>query len=157
MLNFSLYIKKHKINYHKYSAPIEIAMKHFRLLSVLFIAVLTITITSTYAFFADESQNEAINKIKEDALGQIDVLACLNNGGVIKSVCMLKIPACVQEYADAGKACTDGSDCSGECLTGQPFFDAGVTVTGACSVNNDICGCFQSVKLGVAQPALCVD
>ncbi|NQZ21781.1 MAG: hypothetical protein HRT53_06935 [Colwellia sp.] len=81
----------------------------------------------------------------------------LNKGGVIKGVCKLRLPACIEEYADANNACADSTECLGECLVKQPFAEAGKPVTGVCSENNDACGCFQMIKSGVAQQVICVD
>ena len=82
--------------------------------------------------------------------------ACSAAGGAWRPVCMMQKPACVVTFKDAGKACSGASDCSGRCLAkGSP--DMGAKAEGVCAVNNDPCGCFQTVEDGVAQPGICVD
>lgn len=83
--------------------------------------------------------------------------ACAKAGGEVRRVCLMGVPMCVVAFADAGKVCTDSSECSGRCLASK----AGAAMTqpakGQCSATNDPCGCFQTVEKGIAQPALCVD
>ena len=43
--------------------------------------------------------------------------ACATQGGSWQPICMMQKPACVLTYKDAGKACTDSSQCSGSCIT----------------------------------------
>jgi hypothetical protein len=129
-------------------------MKHFQLLLLL---ITSLGSASSYAYFTNEHPSPQIHKKQKDALSKIDVLGCLNKGGVIKGVCMMSLPACVETYTDANKACTDSKECSGKCLVKEPFVDAGTVVIGSCSIDNNVCGCFQTVKSGVAQHALCVD
>jgi hypothetical protein len=42
--------------------------------------------------------------------------ACAAKGGSIQPVGKAQIPVCVTPYADAGKACTDKSQCQGACV-----------------------------------------
>lgn len=82
--------------------------------------------------------------------------ACQAQKGDWRRVCMRGNYMCVTTFADAGKTCSSSSECGGRCLAeGSPDF--GAKVTGKCSVNNDPCGCFQTVEDGEAQPGLCVD
>jgi hypothetical protein len=82
--------------------------------------------------------------------------ACKAQNGDWRRVCMMGNYMCVSTFADAGKTCSSSSECGGRCLAeGSPDF--GAKVTGKCSVNNDPCGCFQTVENGEAQPGLCVD
>jgi hypothetical protein len=68
-------------------------------------------------------------------------------------------PACVLKFADAGKACKDGDDCAGDCLAKNDagFAPTGATATGVCAVNDDPCGCKQTVEDGRATAAICID
>lgn len=82
--------------------------------------------------------------------------ACAKAGGQVQPVCMLQKPMCVIAFKDAGKTCSDSSDCSGRCLIegqAQPQSKA----TGKCTASNDPCGCFQIVEKGVAGYPLCAD
>lgn len=85
--------------------------------------------------------------------------ACAKAGGEIRPVCRMQQPMCVVTFTDAGKTCSDGAECgSGRCLSdkggGTP---AGQPVKGQCARTNDPCGCYQTIKNGVAQPTLCAD
>lgn len=82
--------------------------------------------------------------------------ACAKAGGEIRPVCMRGVPMCVVNFTDAGKTCSDSSECSGRCeIDGQaaPMQPA----RGKCRSTNDPCGCFQLVEKGVAGYPLCAD
>lgn len=82
--------------------------------------------------------------------------ACAKAGGEIRKVCMLGTPMCVVAFSDAGKSCSDSSECMGNCtlpMSAPP----GQPATGQCTANNDPCGCFQLVEKGVAGYPLCAD
>jgi hypothetical protein len=85
--------------------------------------------------------------------------ACLAQGGHWGPICLLQRPACVLQFADAGKACTDSDQCQGACYANPAggAAQAGNAVTGACSANSNPCGCNARVEDGVALPVLCVD
>ncbi|MBB4131797.1 hypothetical protein GGR62_002600 [Xanthomonas campestris] len=63
---------------------------------------------------------------------------------------------CVVPYADAGKACTDNSDCSGDCLA-TSIVPTGTATSGTCQRDSDRFGCRQEVVGGLGQAALCID
>lgn len=83
--------------------------------------------------------------------------ACAEAGGIIKRVCMPKIPICIKQYSDAGQPCRDSAECEGECLVRGAFVSAGENAVGVCRTDNIPCGCTQSLKLGVATVVLCQD
>jgi hypothetical protein len=66
---------------------------------------------------------------------------------------------CIIAYADAGKRCTDGDQCQGDCrVEGNSVVPEGRPVTaGVCQVDSNRFGCFTTVKNGRAEPTLCVD
>ncbi len=84
---------------------------------------------------------------------------CEAAGGEISRGGMLGWEGCVQAYADAGKACTDGSDCLGRCMLDEASGGAGMgdPATGTCQATDSPFGCFTTVTDGRADPALCVD
>lgn len=94
-----------------------------------------------------EAYNEALST---------DPAACKAKNGEIQRVCMLGKPMCVISYKDAGKSCTDSSQCSGRCQTegGAP---PNQPATGTCQPTSNPCGCFQLVEKGVAGYPLCAD
>lgn len=82
---------------------------------------------------------------------------CQSHGGAFQRVCRMGNTMCVVRFADAGEACTDGSQCqSGRCF-GDGLAEIGVAASGLCAPTNDPCGCFQRISDGKAEPALCVD
>ncbi|CAN5851623.1 hypothetical protein BH11PSE1_BH11PSE1_03070 [soil metagenome] len=87
-----------------------------------------------------------------------DVAACAAKGGTVRPVCRMQRPACVIAYADAGKTCSDKSDCQGRCLyTGEAPADPAAPVTGQCQATSDPCGCFTTLVKGHVGPGMCVD
>jgi putative hemolysin len=88
-----------------------------------------------------------------------DQASCIAKSGEWRPVCRMQQPACVMTFADAGKACTDGDDCAGDCMAPNSagFAPTGATVSGVCAVNDDPCGCKQTVESGKATAAICID
>ena len=127
-------------------------------LQLMFMLIITIFIPAVnYAAPTELLAEGKLNIERKEALSKIDILACLDSGGVIKSVCMLGIPACVHTHKDAGKKCTSSADCQGDCRADGDFLDFGTKAVGSCSLNSDPCGCFQLIEAGMAEFALCVD
>lgn len=100
-----------------------------------------------------------------------DAAACMKHGGQWRPVCMAQNPYCVTAFADAGKACTDGSQCLGACLVDEkvncnadksecirePMPEAGSHVAGVCQRDTNPCGTFMHITDGVADVAIAVD
>ena len=65
---------------------------------------------------------------------------------------------CVIRYADAGKPCTDGGQCLGDCRA-EPTdtLREGAAATGQCQAENIRFGCFTTIKGGKAEATLCID
>ncbi len=82
--------------------------------------------------------------------------ACAARGGNYQPVCLMGRPMCVLPHADAGRSCTDSSQCEGRCVA-ENGADPGKQVAGVCSRDNNPCGCFTLVQNGVSQPTLCAD
>lgn len=82
--------------------------------------------------------------------------ACSAKGGTIQPVGKAQIPTCVTPYADAGKACTDKSQCQGQCVLEDNLETQG-EVTGACQKTDRQFGCYARVINGKATGAICVD
>lgn len=92
------------------------------------------------------------------ALKPVDEASCKTAGGDWRPICRMQKPACVISYPDAGKACTDGDDCAGNCVAKAAVaMTDGKPATGICSANNDPCGCMQLIEDGKALPMLCAD
>jgi putative hemolysin len=82
--------------------------------------------------------------------------ACSAKGGAIQPVGKAQIPTCVTPYADAGKACTDKSQCQGACVLEGNLEPQG-PVTGACQKTDRQFGCYAKVVNGKTTGAICVD
>ena len=82
--------------------------------------------------------------------------ACAAKGGAIQPVGRAQIPTCVIPYADAGKACTDKSQCEGACIAEGNLESQGA-VSGQCQKTNRQFGCFARIENGKATATLCVD
>jgi hypothetical protein len=85
--------------------------------------------------------------------------ACQAKGGSLHPVCRMATPICVVRYRDAGKACTDNSQCLGECVTSsttrRPFWPWDKPAVGVCSPDNDPCGCKTEIIGGKPQDYIC--
>lgn len=82
---------------------------------------------------------------------------CARLGGYVQRVGLLGREACVVPYKDAGKACTDGSQCEGDCWGEARPYAPGELATGKCQPTNMPFGCNSRIDNGVASPVLCVD
>ncbi|MDX2233393.1 MAG: hypothetical protein NW200_02730 [Hyphomonadaceae bacterium] len=85
-----------------------------------------------------------------------EAAACAARGGAIRPVCRRQIATCVIAYSDAGKACTDGAQCAGDCVREGDALRDDVAVTGQCQADSDPCGCRTTVTAGKAT-TICVD
>lgn len=87
----------------------------------------------------------------------VDRAQCKAQGGTVQGVGMFATPACVIPYADAGKACSDKSDCLGMCKA-DPHSVVGKPATGTCQRDNqDILGCYNEIKSGRVVTGMCWD
>lgn len=85
--------------------------------------------------------------------------ACAARGGELRPVGRMQTLQCVIKYADAGKRCTDGDDCLGDCrVEGAASAPReGAAAVGQCQANSDRFGCFTTVENGRAGATLCID
>jgi len=92
------------------------------------------------------------------------------HGGAVRPVCGSQKDMCVTPYPDAGKRCSDSSECAGDCLvdltahcdgagkcTAPEVPASGTGAFGTCEVDNDPCGSRIEVINGVVQPPVHVD
>ena len=84
---------------------------------------------------------------------------CMARGGEMKPQGRMQTLQCVVSYADAGKRCTTGGDCLGDCrvedVTTAPA--AGTAAVGQCQATNSRFGCYTPVEDGKAGATICVD
>ena len=85
--------------------------------------------------------------------------ACAARGGEMRPQGRMQTLQCVIAYADAGKRCTDGDQCEGDCRAdiagGMP--EAGAPVVGLCHADSGRFGCYATVEDGKAGVGICVD
>jgi hypothetical protein len=85
---------------------------------------------------------------------------CTAQGGNWQRVCLLGTLACVTPYADAGKVCTDGSECVGKrCLApqGSSTFPGQGPMQGQCIANNNPCYFGINIEQGFTVPTAVAD
>lgn len=86
--------------------------------------------------------------------------ACAAEGGNYEMAGRLGWMRCTQSFEDAGKVCTDSSDCMGKCLTDKEIeFDEETgpkATTGTCAANDNPFGCYTMVNDGIPS-TICVD
>ncbi len=66
--------------------------------------------------------------------------------------------ACVINYPDAGKSCTSGEQCAGDCRAeAGAQVEAGQQINGVCQATSDRFGCFTTIDNGRADATICID
>ncbi len=81
---------------------------------------------------------------------------CHAAGGEVHQAGLLGYENCILPYADAGQACSDSSECLGDCRL-TDFSKPEDSITGTCQINDSPFGCYQTVENGRAGHMLCVD
>ncbi len=84
--------------------------------------------------------------------------SCTARGGEMRQVGRMQTWQCVVKYADAGKRCTDASQCEGDCeIAGNSSVAPGARATGVCQADSNRFGCRTTIKDGKAEATLCID
>jgi hypothetical protein len=83
---------------------------------------------------------------------------CTARGGAMRPVGRMQSVRCVIRYADAGKRCTDGGQCRGDCRA-EPSdgLREGAPAAGVCQAENVRFGCFTTIEGGKAEATICID
>lgn len=101
---------------------------------------------------------KAVETGAETAVQTPTAADCAARGGTMQAVGRAQTMQCVVKYADAGKRCTTGSDCAGDCrIESTPFPTEGAAAVGVCQADSRPFGCYARVEGGKATPAICVD
>ena len=99
----------------------------------------------------------SVERSRTAALAKIDQEQCRAEGGAVRGVGMFGNPACVKPFADAGKVCSDKSECQGLCKAPENSV-VGSRSTGICQKDtHDIYGCYNEVKQGAVVAGMCFD
>lgn len=105
----------------------------------------------------DEQSYQAV-PVKGPVATAEERAACTAVGGDIVRDGLAGYDRCRQYFSDAGKSCTDSTDCLGRCdVPPNTSVDLDQPVTGQCTANDSPFGCYQSVTDGSAAPPICVD
>ena len=95
----------------------------------------------------------------QSVAGSEDAAACRAAGGKMLPQGRMQSVRCVISYADAGRRCTDGDDCAGDCrvedVANAPA--AGTNAVGQCQASSSRFGCYTRVEGGKAEATICVD
>lgn len=103
--------------------------------------------------FSDQSRCTSIKCTTAPSVGGGETKEeCLSKGGTWSKWGLIQKEYCQYPAKDAGKSCTDGSECSmGKCIsyTGK--------IPGECKRYENVFGCFSFVTKGQTKGTLCVD
>lgn len=102
-------------------------------------------------------ERQALRKLSDAARS-----ICLADGGTVGIMGLSGNEGCVRPMPDAGKSCTDGSQCKAGCYLdmSKPGFrypKPGRRVVGTCAATDFPFGCRTAVVDGRAAVGLCVD
>ncbi|HYC99004.1 hypothetical protein [Brevundimonas sp.] len=88
-----------------------------------------------------------------------EAAACAARGGKMLPQGRMQTMRCVVSYTDAGRRCTDGDQCQGDCRVEDvgEAPRAGAAAVGQCQVTSSRFGCYTTVEDGKAQATICVD
>ena len=95
---------------------------------------------------------------------ELELAQCQTKGGELREMVAPARPVCVIPYPDAGKVCTDSSQCTGTCRITSDESRAKQVVPGAAAVKGtcqrdkfDIAGCYAKVSKGMMGVIICMD
>ena len=94
------------------------------------------------------SSGTAQVRVVEHKMSPEELRRCYAAGGTPHQISFFT-EGCIRPYADAGKVCTDGDQCEGECIySGKGFPQAGTEVSGACEAKTGTLSCRALVTKG---------
>lgn len=128
-------------------------------MSILRISVLAIAamLVCSCSSWRDWRMEKSVERSRKEALAKIDQHQCRTEGGSVRGVGMFGTPACVKPFADAGRACSDKSECEGLCEAADDAV-IGSRSAGTCQKDtHDFYGCYNEVKQGLVIGGMCFD
>lgn len=122
------------------------------------LVVLTaVALISSCSSWRDWKMQSSVERSRAAALAKIDSEQCRSEGGSVRGVGMFGTPACVKPYPDAGKICSDKSECQGLCKAPERGV-VGSRSTGTCQKDtHDIYGCYDMIEAGTVVAGICLD
>lgn len=92
------------------------------------------------------------------SMSAADRAACKAAGGFVERRGRRNAELCVTPFPDAGKACSDGSECAGRCIVeGGAEMQPDESIVSICQRDDALFGCFSTVENGAILRGLCVD
>ncbi len=83
--------------------------------------------------------------------------SCEAQGGRLMRIGRMNAEHCVLPYRDAGKACTSGDQCEGQCVGRETAMAPGQNAVGACQTEHPMFGCFATIEDSRVAGILCID
>ncbi len=126
----------------------------------LWISVLALIAACTTANTTDEEQVDfQIITFASTQATAAEKADCEKAGGEVLKRGRLRAEHCVQPYPDAGKECSDASDCLGRCLLEVEIENPvpGTASTGVCQADTNDFGCQTLINGGKMEGTICID
>ena len=121
------------------------------------IALVLVAFLSGCSSWNDWRMQRSLESSRAAALAKIDQEQCRAEAGTIRGVGMFGTPACVKPYADGGRPCSDGSECTGLCKAPESSI-VGSRSTGTCQKDtHDFYGCYDKIETGTVVAGVCFD
>jgi len=134
--------------------PLSLSLGGMKSVPVL-IAILALL--SGCAGYEEGRMDRSLERARSARLERIDSEQCSREGGTVEGVGMFGMPACVHEYSDAGKGCSNGLECEGSCFVPE-MLEVGQETTGVCqSSERDSFGCISLIESGKVASSSCAD
>jgi hypothetical protein len=123
----------------------------------MLLALIAATLMSGCSAWSDWRMQKGVERSRAEALAKIDQDQCRAEGGLVRGVGMFGTPACVKPFADAGKVCSDKSECVGLCKAPEEA-EIGSPSNGACQKDtHDFYGCYDEIRQGMVVGGVCFD
>ena len=121
------------------------------------IVLIAVLLMSGCSSWRDWGMQKSVEHSRAVALAKIDQEQCQAEGGSVRGVGMFGTPACVKPFPDAGKACSDKSECQGLCKAPENSV-VGSRSEGTCQKDtHDIHGCYDKIERGAVVGGVCLD
>jgi hypothetical protein len=120
------------------------------------VVVAAVLVTCSCSSRHDWHMQKSVERSREVAFAQVDQEKCRAEGGTVRGVGMFGTPACVKPFQDAGKVCSDKSECAGLCKAPSDS-PIGLRSSGTCQRDSqDIYGC-NRIEQGLVVGGVCLD